>query len=186
MPMCRRIKKTWTQTKGTTLVELMVAFVLTAILMTAAIAVISPAVRVFNRVVGTSRAQSVTDIILEEVSQELESAERIMTIGSSHIDYADKNGQGVSMMLGAEGDVDDGQDLSGMLVLYYGGDDIQWYLPEKTYMGFKMTELTFQQIDDKNLIEVTVKIKNNRSGISYERTKIVQCYKVGNGGIPID
>lgn len=186
MTVFSKIKKIGGQTYGTTLVELMVSFVLTAILMTAAIATISPAVRVFNRVVGMSRAQGVTDILLEEISQELESAERIMTIGSARIDYADKNGQGVSMMLGAEGAADGGQELAGMLILYYGSEDIQWYLPEKTYMGFKLTELDFRQVDDRNLIEVTVKIKNSRSGIEYERTKIVECYKLGDGEITVD
>lgn len=181
--MLRAVKKLWKQKKGTTLVELMVSFVLTAILMTAAIATISPAVRVFNKVVGMSRAQGVTDILLEEISGELESSERILSISGSQIEYADKNGQGVQMLQGTEATADGGQQLDGMLVLHYGSEDVLWYLPEKTYMGFRITSLSFSQIEGKNLIEVKLEIKSSRSGIVYDRTKIVECYKLGDSEI---
>lgn len=165
---------------GTTLVELIVAFVLTAILMTAAIATISPAAKVFNKVVGMSRAQGVTDILLEEIGGELEPAERIGRLSADSISYTDKNGQGVNMRIGS-GSAEDGQELDGMLVLSYSKENVIWYLPEKTYMGFRIEKLEFRQLNEKNLIEVQIEIKNQKSDSTYKRTKVVECYKVGDG-----
>lgn len=177
-----KVKGCLNSRNGTTLVELIVAFVLTAILMTAAIATISPATKVFNKVVGMSRAQGVTDILLEEIGGQLEPAERIGKINADSISYTDKNGQGVNMKIGS-GSTEDGQELDGMLVLEYDKENVFWYLPQKTYMGFRIESIQFQQLNDKNFIEVQIEIKNGKSDNTYKRTKVIECYKVGDGPI---
>lgn len=166
--------------KGTTLLELMVSFMLTAILMTAAIATISPAMRAFSKVLEMSHAQGVTDVILEEISGELESANKILSISRNEIKYSNQIGQGVIMAVGDNVKVDE-QDVTGMLLLNYEKEGVKWYIPERTYMGFKIENLQFQQVGEKNLIEVKVQIKNPKNDSTYNRTKVVECYKLANG-----
>ena len=57
---------------GTTLVELVVSMVLTAIFATAVVAVMSPATRIFMQVQDLSRAQIVADIVVDALREECE------------------------------------------------------------------------------------------------------------------
>ena len=64
--LCKKYYGKWkSQVSGTTLVELIVSFVVLLILVTATVATLSPALNVFVKVSGMSRAQSVSDILIE-------------------------------------------------------------------------------------------------------------------------
>lgn len=179
-----RIKAIGTEQRGYTLVELMVSFALLALLLTTAIATLSPAINIFNRALNVTRAQTVTNIILDKITAELSACKGMTEVTATTVSYSDQNGVPVMLYL-KEGK---------MYMDYNGGDSavkegeggetdgVTWFFANSVYMGNRITNLTFQVSDpDKSLIEVTLEIKNEQTGFSYKREKTIQCYELKTG-----
>lgn len=173
---------------GMTLVELMVTFLLLGILMTAAIATLSPAMNVMGRISNMSRAQGVADILMEKICGEVGSATGQVQIDSSKekISYADKKGRMVIMYA---------EEAAGesRLVLHYqaasiseGGKPankgVDWNFSKKMYMNQEIKELKFEREKDTNLIKIVLTVRNVKTSQTYKRTKVVECYKLDDTG----
>lgn len=181
-------KKLLHSKEGMTLVELMVTFLLLGILMTAAIATLSPAMNVMGRISNMSRAQSVADILMEKICGEVGSAAGQVQIDSSgdKISYTDKKGRMV-IMYAKENDGEK------QLVLHYQASSISeggtaakkgvdWTYSKKTYMNQEIKELKFGREKDTNLVKITLTVCNIKTGQTYKRSKVVECYKLDNTG----
>lgn len=173
---------------GMTLVELMVTFLLLGILMTAAIATLSPAMNVMGRISNMSRAQSVADILMEKICGEVGSAAGQVQIdsGGNKISYTDKKGRMV-IMYAKENDGE------RQLVLHYQASSISeggvaakkgvdWTFSNKTYMNQEIKELKFVREKDTNLVKITLAVRNVKTGQTYKRSKVVECYKLDDTG----
>ena len=167
---------------GMTLVELMVTFLLLGILMAAAIATLSPAMNVMARISNMSRAQGVADILMEKVCGEVGSSTGQVQIdsGNEKISYTDKKGRSVIMYAKET-------DGEKRLVLHYQASSIaeggaaatkgvDWTFSKKMYMNQEIKELKFERKEDTNLVKITLTVRNVKTGQTYRRTKIVECY----------
>lgn len=177
---------------GMTLVELMVTFLLLGILMAAAIATLSPAMNVMARISNMSRAQGVADILMEKVCGEVGSATGQVQIdsGNEKISYTDKKGRSVIMYAKET-------DGEKRLVLHYRASSIaeggaaaakgvDWTFSKKMYMNQEIKELKFERKEDTNLVKITLTVRNVKTGQTYKRTKIVECYKLDDTGFIAD
>lgn len=185
----RKLCKKLLQSKeGMTLVELMVTFLLLGILMTAAIATLSPAMNVMGRISNMSRAQGVADILMEKICGEVGSSAGQVQIGSSgdKISYTDKKGRLVIMYAKEK-------DGEKQLVLHYQASSISeggvvakkgvdWNFSKKTYMNQEIKKLKFERKNDTNLIKITLIVRNTKTSQTYKRSKIVECYKLDDAG----
>ena len=156
---------------GMTLVELMVTFLLLGILMAAAIATLSPAMNVCGEV-GSSTGQVQIDS------------------GNEKISYTDKKGRSVIMYAKET-------DGEKRLVLHYQASSIaeggaaatkgvDWTFSKKMYMNQEIKELKFERKEDTNLVKITLTVRNVKTGQTYRRTKIVECYKLDDRGFIAD
>ena len=185
----RKLQKVLLHDKsGMTLVELMVTFLLLGILMAAAIATLSPAMNVMARISNMSRAQGVADILMEKVCGEVGSSTGQVQIDSGHekISYTDKKGRSVIMYAKET-------DGEKRLVLHYQASSIaeggaaatkgvDWTFSKKMYMNQEIKELKFERKEDTNLVKITLTVRNVKTGQTYRRTKIVECYKLDDTG----
>lgn len=189
----RKLQKVLLHDKsGMTLVELMVTFLLLGILMAAAIATLSPAMNVMARISNMSRAQGVADILMEKVCGEVGSATGQVQIdsGNEKISYTDKKGRSVIMYAKET-------DGEKRLVLHYQASSIagggaaatkgvDWTFSKKMYMNQEIKELKFERKEDTNLVKITLTVRNVKTGQTYKRTKIVECYKLDDTGFIAD
>lgn len=177
--------------RGTTLVEMIVTFALVGIFLAAAVSVISSAVVMHSELTGAMYAQNVGELLLDKITGELAAAQpvgnRAMVIrdtsgaggdAGNNVAFYDREGNEVSCMV---------QD--GLLVFHYQ-ESVQvdeqgevpvseahdWMLDEKAYMGFRITDLQIQRLKDENILEVTIKIKNLKTGFEYSTSRCTECY----------
>ncbi|MEF9997711.1 MAG: prepilin-type N-terminal cleavage/methylation domain-containing protein [Lachnospiraceae bacterium] len=168
----QRVRKIKRNQSGMTLVELIVSFAVLGILMTATIATMAPAMNVYAKVTAMSRAQGITDILLEKITGELDDTLGHVAIQSSGIRYVNEKHQPMWMYVGED----------KMLHLKYEEEEVDWYIPKETYMNHQIESLTYQRLGDRNLIQVTLKMKNPKLGTTYTREKVIQCYKIDSQG----
>lgn len=164
--------------RGVTLTEMVVTFALIGIFMAAAVSVISSAVLTHSELTASMYAQSVGEMLLDKVTGELAAARadddwgillgttvtgpEEETYGNSAVFY-DREGKPVTCTV---------QD--GMLYFYY--EDSDWTLDPKAYMGFRITQMEIQRRNDKNILEVSFKIKNLKTGFEYSTFRCTKCY----------
>lgn len=189
----RKLQKVLLHDKsGMTLVELMVTFLLLGMLMAAAIATLSPAMNVMAKISNMSRAQGVADILMEKVCGEVGSSTGQVQIdsGNEKISYTDKKGRSVIMYAKET-------DGEKRLVLHYQASSIaeggaaatkgvDWTFSKKMYMNQEIKELKFERKEDTNLVKITLTVRNVKTGQTYRRTKIVECYKLDDTGFIAD
>lgn len=163
--------------QGMTLVELLVSFALLLMLMTATVSTIMPAVKTFNYVMAADRAQSVSNLIVDKISGELETSRGNITVNGQSIEYADQKGNVVKLFA-----------RDGKLILDYNSGESEWFFTDNVYMGCKIAPadeggLEFSKIlapddsDKKNLVKIKLKVTARNGGYEYERSVIVNCYQ---------
>jgi len=144
--------------KGTTLIEMIVAFALLGIFLAVATAVIVRIANLYYDIKGETYAEQVSDILLEKISSEIDGAKYYSgdpksiplidgninnNIGES-IKLIDKTGTSVKLYT----------DSNGMFAIYYDAinDTVNpdndrkatvWKFDENVYNGFALTELKF-------------------------------------------
>ncbi|MEF9840474.1 MAG: hypothetical protein RR275_06750 [Lachnospiraceae bacterium] len=180
-------------TSGTTLVELVVAFALAAVFMTAAVALISPFTNVYLRVVNMNRIHNISNVVMEKVVNELafagaSNSTKILLkeeTGAkegyrSAIEYSDYTGSRVTM-----------NTQDGELVLTYAPTEIEpkeivWQFGTDFYQGNKV-ELAFQHRDNTNQIKIYLKVYSGKNEKAYFQTTetYVECVDVDSGDIMI-
>lgn len=99
----QRWSKVWKEKSGITLVELIVAFALIGLFMTAASFVLTSSLRLFTRMQSVSSAVTVSDILLDKIAGEISAAKQPHMQG----DVASDHG-GYYIWLGKDGNMDFG------------------------------------------------------------------------------
>ncbi len=167
--------------RGVTLTEMVVTFALIGIFMAAAVSVITSAIMTHSELTASMYAQSVGEMLLDKVTGELAAA---------------RADEGRSILLGTTAEMPEIQeeelydnsavfyDREGRLtactiedgMLYFVYEDSQWALDPKAYMGFRVTQMQIKRRNDKNIIEVSFKIKNLKTGFEYGTSRCTKCY----------
>ena len=65
-------------------------------------------------------------------------------------------------------------------------DAVDWYFTDKAYMNNSIQELSFSREDGTSCIKVHLKLENKKTGYTYDRDKIIECYKVNADGFKSD
>lgn len=63
---------------------------------------------------------------------------------------------------------------------------VDWTFSKKMYMNQEIKELKFERKEDTNLVKTTLTVRNVKTGQTYRRTKIVECYKLDDTGFIAD
>lgn len=161
--------------KGMTLAELIITFALMGIFLTAVVSVISSSVIIHSELTGTMYAQSVGEILLDKVTGELAGAKPVGNVSLVTGEVL-KNGEVLS---GGVSFYDKDEQKScfyiedGILVM---ASSDTWKMDEKAYMGYRISEFHVNQLNDKNVFEVVVKIKNLKTGFEYTASRTIQSY----------
>ncbi|MEG0228049.1 MAG: type II secretion system protein [Lachnospiraceae bacterium] len=163
--------------KGFTLVELIVSFAVLSILLTAAVATVSPASKVFLHTINVGRAQMVGGLLMDKITNELGAAPEIIKVtegAEGMVQYIDRGGNVVIM----KRDPEDTK-LHKLQLHYDDADATNWFFSDKVYMNNAIEKLEFSEVPDKeNLIQVKLQLKNTQTGATFGRTRMIQCYAV--------
>ncbi|MDO4303618.1 MAG: type II secretion system protein [Bacillota bacterium] len=180
--------------RGVTLTEMIVTFALVGIFMAAAVSVISSAIVTHSELTASMYAQSVGEMLLDKVTGELAAArageEDFILIGDT------------ARLGGTEGNGAAFCDRDGKLVVclvedgllrfrYWDAEESlnesnfpqnEWSFDEKAYMGFRITDMQIHKVDEKNVLEINVKIKNLKTGFEYSTSRCTRCYNFKSDG----
>ena len=177
--------------RGTTLAEMIVTFALIGIFLVASAGVISSAVVLHSNLTGTMYAQSVGEILIDKVTGELAAAQpkgsRALIIGEGRTAggtvgdgaaFYDRDGNRVCCF------VKEGRLIfsykESVKVDSYGEVQVkperEWKLEDKAYMGYQITDMRIARLEDKNVLEITLKIKNLKTGFEYTVSRCTGCY----------
>lgn len=160
---------------GMTLAELIVTFALMGIFLAAVATVISSSVVVQSELTGTMYAESVGETLLDKITGEIAAAKvsegKAIVVGKvlkgendlgAGVSFYDRNGQKSCFL------VED-----GLLVMKADSD---WKMDAGAYMGYRITDFRVNRLNDKNVFEVIIKIKNLKTGFEYTASRAVQSY----------
>lgn len=160
---------------GMTLAELIVTFALMGIFLAAVAMVISSSVVVQSELTGAMYAESVGETLLDKITGEMAAAkaseDRAIVVGTviegennlgKGISFYDRNNQKACFL--AE---------DGFLVMKAENG---WKMDAGAYMGYRITDLQINRLNDKNVFEVILKIKNLKTGFEYTASRAVKCY----------
>lgn len=171
-------KKDFTEdNRGMTLTEMIVTFALIGIFMVTAVSVISSAVITHSELTASMYAQSVGEMLLDKVTGELAAARaddgrgillgEVLTeeeeVYSDGAVFYDREGRAVTCTVS-----------EGLLCFHY--EDSDWELDPKAYMGFRVTQMEIKKRNEKNILEVSFKIKNLKTGYEYSTSRCTRCY----------
>ncbi|MBR5799248.1 MAG: type II secretion system protein [Lachnospiraceae bacterium] len=161
--------------KGMTLAEIIVTFALMGIFLAAVTGVITSSIRVQSEMTGTMYAQSVGEILLDKVTGELSFAqvageEAVKTgivlkdgeVLGGGVAFFDRDGVPSAFL------VQDG-------ILCMQGQH-PWQMEEGAYMGYRITSFQVERLNDENIFDVKISIKNLKNGFEYSASKAVKCY----------
>ena len=56
------------------------------------------------------------------------------------------------------------------------GEEEDWALEEKAYMGFRVTHMQIRRANEENILEITIQIKNLKTGYEYTTSRCTKCY----------
>ncbi len=174
--------------RGLTLTEMIVTFALVGIFMAAAVSVISSAVITHSELTASMYAQSVGEMLLDKISGELAAAKAedgcILIGDTANLGGTEGNGaafydregrpvvclveNGILRFRYQEADSDEGS-------AEYSREN-EWSFDEKAYMGFRITDMQIHRIDEKNVLEISVKIQNLKTGFEYSTSRCTRCY----------
>lgn len=177
--------------RGTTLAEMIVTFALIGIFLVAAAGIISSSVILHGNLTSTMHAQSVGLTLLDKVSGELAAAQpkggRSLIIGDGQT-AGGSLGEGV-VFYDRAGNETRGFIREGRLVFAYEesvkvndrGEVLvspkrEWKLEDKAYMGYQITDMQIDKLEDKNILEISIKIKNLKTGFEYTVSGCTRCY----------
>ena len=177
--------------RGTTLAEMIVTFALIGIFLVAASGVISSAVILHSDLSAAMHAQSVGEILIDKVTGELAAAQpkgsRSVVIGESQ-KAGGTIGEGIAFY-DRESNKSRMYVRDGRLVLSYEetvkineygevmvSPEREWKLDDKAYMGYQISDLQFEKLNDEGVLEVTIRIKNIKTGFEYTVSRATQCY----------
>jgi prepilin-type N-terminal cleavage/methylation domain-containing protein len=197
--LCKNKKQQNNQ--GLTLVEMLVSFALLGIFMVAASMMIASIMNVYYEAKGTSYGMQVSNVIMDKIAGELESAiggdivseefkdaagqgiRGAMLIGSEKVEFINSSGSHVSLGLIEQDGLNylafhyyEVPSADGSDVLY---DAVDWTFDAGTYMGYSIKELEFSRPMGAyayNVIKIDITITSPRYG-DYSVTEYVQCYK---------
>lgn len=187
------LHKIRTSKKGFTLVEVIVAFALTGILLVAASAVFGVFLKSFVRVTGISEMETAARSIMETVTGELERAAGkdavldgstpLWLAGDGTVWYRNFEGKTAHMLVDESGE---------LLIVYYEDDqtaleqrepELVWQYSEKFYDKCYIQKLEIVRIENQNLLEVTLEMKHRGGDMTYSMTRMFACYNLEAGEI---
>lgn len=178
----RKLKDIFRDNKGYTLVELLVSFVILAILMTSALSVLTSASGIYARIKAANTAQNVSTILMDKIEGELDDAgiQSVSGLNNNTIKYENKDHLVVTMSSKDQGK--NGNTLMGLSLVYAADESVPWKFSNNTYMGNEIERISFtttaRDVNDSNSnnrVTVTLTIRSTTTNYSYTRTKTIRC-----------
>ena len=195
--MGNRLSAIRKEKKGTTLIELVVCFMLISLLVAGVSQMLIISMRVYHDIRDMNQAYQVADTLLDKISGEIEGAQ----VGVAYV-TDEENPNTATLKIEDDNKKIDLYDRTGshiyitvdekkLLIYYYevvsenaeGNqkvtryETVNWQYDENAYMGYDIKELSFRRSDDypPNVIIVTLTLEKNGTE-SVSRTRYVECY----------
>lgn len=190
---------------GFTLVEVITAFALTAVLVASASAVFGVFMKTYVRVRSTAQAQSVAGTLMETIVGALESAAEVRLpkepgaakwpaafpacalyiSADGSVLYTDYDQRTVHMYVNGEGQLEldcvrsGGEAATAAERGDTGNEKDTWHYPDSFYSGCTIERLEVSKADDgRNLLEVTLELKHAVGEVTYSTTRMLECYNL--------
>lgn len=185
---------------GLTLVELIVTFALIGIFMVSATFVLSNSLRLFQRMESTSKAVTVSDLILDKISGEIIAAD-VDRKGKEEGYYfwmgdgADYPGSGSSWIVfgnRSKSPISIYEENGKLVIKYYGitkvdaadtkvkaVQEIDWKFDDNVYMGYRIQNLTFSRPQPEkhpNVVRIDLSLVHERTGFTYSTYRYAENY----------
>ena len=175
---------------GYTLLEMIVSLALTAILLASATVLLTQSLRLHERLRAATDALLVSEIILDKVTGEIAGAKNNGYEGSTVVIASEGSRGCPSVTLTTRGGrrveitSDQTEEGAGLLLVFSptkaDPKETLWTLDEKLYQGYRLEELDFEPLSRKdgsrtNVIRVSVKLCNEKTGSTYARSRPVAC-----------
>ena len=175
---------------GYTLLEMIVSLALTAILLASATVLLTQSLRLHERLRAATDALLVSEIILDKVTGEIAGAKNNGYEGSTVVIASEGSRGCPSVTLTTRGGrrveitSDQTEEGAGLLLVFSptkaDPKETLWTLDEKLYQGYRLEELDFEPLSRKdgsrtNVIRVSVKLCNEKTGSTYARSRSVAC-----------
>lgn len=168
--------------RGTSLAEMIITFALVGIFMAAVVSVISSAIVIHSELTNSMYAQNVGEMLLDKVTGELAAAsadhDKMLWIGDAK-EIGGTQGSG-AVFYDRDGKITLCMVQDRHLVFEYDNADMMqtgtWELADKAYMGYDISDFQISKINEKNILEIKIKIKNKKSGFEYMVSRCTQCY----------
>lgn len=161
--------------RGMTLAEMIITFALMGIFLAAVASVISSSIVIQSELTGTMYAQSVGEILLDKVTGELAAAKPSGTVAMVTGPVL-KEGEAVSSGISfynKEGDKSCFYVEDGILIL---NSPNSWKMDENAYMGYRISDFQVNRLNEENILEVVIKIKNLKTGFEYTASRVVESF----------
>lgn len=161
--------------KGFTLVEMIVTFALTGVFMVTVIGVLIAFTRVQNRVTSFSKVQMASDLLAEKIISQVGAAYKwehdpavVIHSDAQGISFWNREGEPLVIQVDGEG--------------YLEETGIQAGYEKKHYMGTVITDIAFEQVYlngvKSNRIRLILQMTHVASKASYTAEKIFPCYNL--------
>ena len=175
---------------GYTLLEMIVSLALTATLLASATVLLTQSLRLHERLRAATDALLVSEIILDKVTGEIAGAKNNGYEGSTVVIASEGSRGCPSVTLTTRGGrrveitSDQTEEGAGLLLVFSptkaDPKETFWTLDEKLYQGYRLEELDFEPLSRKdgsrtNVIRVSVKLCNEKTGSTYARSRSVAC-----------
>lgn len=177
--------------KGTTLVELIIAFALIGLFVVGSSQMIGVSLKTYHKIRGISYAKQVSDTLMDKITGEIEGGTkwtlRSGSNGDSIMDMTDKTGSHICITTtDNRGEVETGSavtweadQINGLLIYYYAVglyESVGWTYDESMYMEFEIDQLKITEAGEgygKDIIKVELNLISNKYG-SYKTTRYMQ------------
>ena len=197
--MFKKLFRTIKNNDGFSLIELIVAFMLLSIFMTAACTLLTNYTKLYTQINTMALGENVAETVMSTIEDSISRSssveiddDKYLVDGTfkdgDRLVYKTPNGNTIILYAFDDSDPDD----NGILRLLQSktfpdptaDDSKKWSLGKEAYMKYRISELNFEKYSKstgndahKNIVYVTMKIRNTQTGSETIRKKLIECYE---------
>lgn len=172
--MPKQLKQLNNDQRGLTLTELIVTFALMGILLSAVAMILTASMSLHTELTSVMYSANVSELLLDKITGELTMAQ---ATGNATISLKEPE-KGEEKVETQEISFFNQENVQCSFLVKDGKlrmEGKEWALDDSAYMGYRITGLTFTRLNEENVLEVSIRLKNLKSGFEFMDSKAVKC-----------